>query len=131
MKKTYLNTLTPEEIIKRLKNGEIVKRKTVHDNEIIYKMIDGIIVREDEGCTTLNSFIAIDDQYFEEKRPFMITKTGVYKTRDGRKAYVCNIDDNGDCTFVIEGESRLYYSTKQGSTSDQETEMDIVSEWED
>ena len=37
--KTYLKDLTPEDVIKRLKNGEVV----YGNGSWIYKMIDGII----------------------------------------------------------------------------------------
>lgn len=130
MKKTYLNTLKPEEVIKRLKAGEVVKKSNVD----YWKLIDGIIVMYFHNLRpSIGMDIDLDDVtlYFEEENQFEITGTGVYRTRDGRRAYVCDIDTNGGCTFVIDGMRHfMYHATKQGRCHKNiEYGADIVAKW--
>lgn len=134
MKKTYLNTLTPEEIIKRMKNGEVVKCRS--DN-FIFKMIDGVIVLIDKEDMIINDSMVIDkkdDYYFEEKGQFEITETGVYKTRDGRKAYVYEIEDDPEILYpvmFIADKLEIHVSKNGRYSLLNETVLDIVSKWED
>lgn len=63
----YLKDLTPEEIIKRLKRGEVIKTYYIS-----IKMVDGIIIRfYDNGDYILNDNTYIDrtdnSYYFEEE----------------------------------------------------------------
>ena len=89
MKRIYLNTLTPEETIKRLKNGEVIKSDA---EETIIKMIEGNLVKTfDDGVFILNPYFISTSEfkfYFEEPEEFKVEKAGIYKTRDGRIAYV-------------------------------------------
>lgn len=137
MKKVFLNTLTPEEIIRRLKNGEVIKRED-RGNDLIYRMIDGVIVQKDIWDITIGSSFTVDevdDYYFEEDEPFIITETGVYKTRDGRKAFVYKIKDETDSIYpicyVVEKEDDSILATKQGKYATGETYLDIVAKWEE
>lgn len=135
MKKVFLNTLELEEVIKRLKNGEIVKHKNY---KYIIKMIDNVIVLIDEEDVIIGDSLVIDnenDYYFEENESFKITETGLYKTRNGRKAFVFKIDKDVDdaypVNYVIKNEDYTLSASKQGrNVADHETAMDIVAKWE-
>lgn len=138
-KHVFLNTLTSEEIIKRLKNGEVVKREDRWD-KLIYRMIDGVIVAKDGTDIIIGDTMVIDkedDFYFEEEEePFEITETGVYKTREGKKAFVYEIDEKIDdkypVCYILEKGDNFHSTTKQGKYNiNQETSLDIVSKWED
>lgn len=103
MKKTYLNTLKYDEIIKRLKNGEIIHSDS---EETFIKMVDGICVKIfiNDGACNINPYIVSNSEYryyFEDKEPFAIIKTGKYRTRDGRIAYVSYIE--ASCVGCIDG----------------------------
>lgn len=137
MKKVYLNTLTPEEVIKRLGNGEVIKK--VGDNSTI-SLINGILVRKSGLYAWINDNLCISDNeslyYFEEEESIEITETGVYKTRDGRKAYIFRIDKDEDdaypVVYVVENEAYTLSATKQGkNVIDHETSLDIVAKWEE
>lgn len=135
VKRIYLNKLTPEEVIKRLKNGEVIH---FEGNDLTLKMIDGIIIERGRDCTGFNYAFIVDrnisDYYFEEE-PFEITETGVYKTRDGRKAFVYKISDETNTIYpihyIVEKEDDSILATKQGKYDTGETELDIVAKWED
>lgn len=135
--KTYLKNLTPEEIIKRLKNGEIIKfdeDKTFH-----IKVIDGIICRiVDKNNFVINAVFDNENFYFETEEPFKIKKIGLYKTRGGRKVFVSDISVNTDRTYkisgIIEGDTLSSNWTVYGSaveSGDYESADDIISKWED
>lgn len=101
MKKIYLNTLKPEEIIKRLKNGEIIHNE---GSASTIKMIDGVIVEVYETYITFNQGFTVDatdDLYFEEEEKFEIKETGLYKTRDGRLAFVSSIKDINKNSYPV------------------------------
>lgn len=108
MKKIYLNTLKTEEIIKRLKAGEVIKIDGDQLFEI--KCIDGVVCSFDGPAKRINTSVVIDDHddfYFEgADDPFKITETGVYKTKDGRRAFICEVREH--IVFgMIEGISAL------------------------
>lgn len=130
MKKTYLSTLEPEEIIKRLKNGEVI-----NDEESIstIKMIDGVIVKEYAQEMTFNyafTVDSVDDYYFEEEEKFEITETGLYKTREGGRVFISAIEDYA--FGIVEGEKirRDWYLTGRFGEG-LKSRIDIVSKWED
>ena len=104
MKKIYLNTLTPEEIIKSLKNGEVIKTP---NGEL--KIIDGILTKlYYDGDFTINIDFYVDPEsknensYFEEQEEFKIEKTGLYKTRNGKTAFVSFIGEE-DIYGMVDG----------------------------
>ncbi len=131
--KIYLNKLTFEEIIKRLKGGEVVKIKDSND---FYKMVDGIIFKYIGEYRIVTCEIHIDEPYyyFEEEKPFEITETGLYKTRDGRKAFVYRVDRTTifSVEYVIENDI-CRSATKYGFNllGNTESNLDIVSKWEE
>lgn len=135
-KKIYLNTLKDEEVIKRLKNGEVIH---IEKNSYKIKMIDGMIVEKLEDCTVFGISFTVDstnDFYFEEEEPFEITQLGFYKTRDGRKAYISYIDknivDRENVFGIIEGEPSPRRWFKYGRyDTNEKTKYDIIDKWED
>lgn len=136
MTRTYLKDLKPEEVVRRLKNGEKVYIKG--DGDFYYKMIDGVICEYDGnivdiGCSILINATNRDLLYFEteDKKPFQITHTGLYKTRDGRKAFIKFI--GGMANGVIEGQDGYNAWSLQGWHYDLscKDDVDIVSEWSD
>jgi hypothetical protein len=132
--KTYIKNLTPEEIIKRLKNGEIVK---IENSKEYFKMIDGVVCRFfDYGDIGIGSvlFKEPDDVYFETEEPFEIKETGFYMTRACAKVYVNSIDENRKKVIggVIEWEDKYFYWNKNGVyCSGREDAKDIIGKWKD
>lgn len=138
MKKTYLNTLKPKEIIKRLKSGEVVKFNGWASKEFTIRMIDGVLVGIDEDEIQIGDSILIEknikDYYFEEEvyeEPFKITGAGLYKTHDGRKVFISHIKE-GCCTGLIEGCNNSSQWQDDGKFFTRGScQIDIVSKWED
>lgn len=140
--KTYLKDLTIEEIIKRLKNGEVIK---IEYNKGYYKMIDGIICRfyEDGDVGVGDMFYKKPkDAYFETEEPFEIKETGFYKTRDGSKVYISWIkyyNDNGMCSSsdefvcygIFENGDNVFTWNIFGKSNSNSDKLDIISKWED
>lgn len=140
--KKYLKEFSYKEVIDKLQNGEVIYHDVDEDTEVPYKffMYNGVLCWEDEskdihvgislGITELNK-----QCYFNgDDNPFEITETGLYKTRDGRRAFVSYAD--GDTHYsrkgVIEGEFEEFSWTKKGYEYDNEIHnTDIVSKWED
>ena len=84
-----------------------------------------------------NKELLLDDWviYGELKKPFEVSHTGLYKTRDGRKAFVSYIDQHSStyaiCGIIV-GERNSNLWTRSGRTwTVEETPEDIVAEWED
>ena len=130
--KTYLKDLTLEEIIKRLKNGEIVK---VENSKEYFKMIDGVVCRFfDYGNIGISSvlFTEPDDVYFETEEPFEIKEAGLYKTRDGRKVFVSKIYDDY-ILGLVDGDKELMSWNLNGFVFNDEREdnQNIIGKWED
>ena len=130
--KTYLKDLTPEEIIKRLKNGEIVKIK---DSKEYFKMIDGVICRffsyGDVGIGSL-LYTEPDDVYFETEEPLTFEQGKFYKTREGKKAYISRITT----TYIygiITGKTSMdtWHLNGMHWHNGDKHKNDIISKWED
>ena len=127
--KRYLKT--PEEVIKALKEGKVVKSKNVK-----YRLIDGIICsfHEEYGrkmWTVCNSISEYEKAYIDEPEPFKIEVGKWYETRDHQKArcfkvnpglYFFTIDNVGNFNTLTNGN---YYI--QGKTSN----LDIIGPWEE
>lgn len=127
MKRIYLNTLAPEEIIKRLKNGEVVHIDGSDSNT--FKMIDGVVCSCYNGkpyCIGVGLDVEDDDYFFEDAEPFKIEKTGKFKTRDGRIAFVAVVNDDY-CYGMICGDAGSKMWRIDGKwTSSEDTENDLV-----
>ena len=132
--KTYLKDLTPDEVIIRLKAGEVVKHEKGNYEK---KWIDGIICTIfNAGGFVINDCLGCDESaYFETPDELKLEVGKKYKTRDNRTVFIYNFDEKLDYPFcgVIMGTSdccynwgkngRFYYS--------EETEDDLISEWSD
>ena len=136
--KTYLKDLTPEEIIKRMKNGEVIKIK---DCEDYLKMIDGVLCRfYSSGDVGFGAVIYRDpnDVYFETEEPFKIEDIGFYKTRNKRKVFISSILGK-NFIGIVTGETNAFKWTDKGEIlttgKDKNFEtidsnLDIISKWE-
>lgn len=129
MKKVYLET--PEAVIKALKEGKEVR----DDNNYSFKIVDGFIISTDE-----NEFFVGDNissgykPYILEEEPFKIEVGKFYKTRDGRKAFVCANTYTGLCWVVIidsSAEGTFCYTVDGKFCPGEENEKDLVAPWEE
>ena len=130
--KTYLKDLTPEEIIKRLKNGEVVKIE--HSGSYI-KMIDGITVRfYPLHKPYINATINLDDKdfYFETEEPLTFEEGKFYKTREGKKAYISRITTTYFYGIITGKTSLDTWNLKGMHWYDKSPHKnDLISKWED
>lgn len=135
MKKIPLTDLQPNEIIKRLKAGEILKE---------FKSKTHIKVINDVICTFYeNGDISINDNlifnikgeslmYFEEPEELKLEVGKCYRTRDERKAFVsCYIADIDRYIGIICGDKSVITWSPKGLCSRDNSDKDIVSEWSD
>lgn len=130
--KIYLKDLTPEEVIQRLKNGEVVK---IEDRETYISMIDGIIV---EFCPFnkpyINPPINLDDDrfYFETEEPLTFEEGKFYKTREGKKAYISKITTTR-FYGIITGKTSLDTWNLEGMHWYDKSphKNDLISKWEE
>lgn len=140
--KTYLKDLKLNEVIKRLKNGEVIKDERSDDT---IKYYDGMICRLFKNGTYLISTTIPSDPdfpyYFEEDH-FEIKETGFYKTRDGSKVYISWIkyyNDNGMCASsdefvcygIFENGDNVFTWNVFGKSNLNSDKLDIISKWED
>jgi hypothetical protein len=66
-----------------------------------------------------------------DDKPLKLEAGKLYRTRDGRKAFVSNIDDKG-CATLIEGISNLNFMWRDGSLDkDGEHPYDLISLWDE
>lgn len=124
--KKYLDDLKPEEVIARLKQGEILKSE---DGTTIYEYIEGFIVGNDKDNFCINPCIAsygcIDRLYFDMPEPELKIEVGkFYQTRGGKRAYVFAQNSEGKYNVAIEGGEAYsvfnggYYSEKEETDKD-------------
>lgn len=132
MKKVYLKDLQPDEVIRRLRAGEVVKDEK--SKEII-KMIEGILSNVSPfGNIRLNIILnpLCPDYYFEEPEELKLEVGKCYRTRDGRKAFISNIYEDKSCLGVISGEKKFYQWHDNGKfLGELENNTDLISEWSD
>lgn len=134
--KKYICEMAPEEVAKLLQEGKIIKDFT---SDAEYKLINGLLYNS--NTKSLGGSIYLDDKvlYFEIeeetiKEHFEITETGLYKTRDGSRAFVAYIEDVGPYPVKgkIEGTSEEFSWTRKGFNIDNEIfNTDIISKWEE
>lgn len=99
MTRTYLKDLSPEEVIAKLNNGEVVYTEDSKGKGFSYKMIDGVLVAFDESKDTVSgynrSLYVTDKAYFEDDHTNIKVKQGHwYRTRDEQAVYI--YEDIGD-----------------------------------
>ena len=129
MEKVYLET--PEEVIKALKDGKEVRDKYGS----ICKLVDGIIISKLNNFFEIGKPIrSVNKPYILEEEPLKIEVGKFYKTRDGRKAFVCANTYTGLCWVVIIDSSadRTFCCTVDGMfCPGEENEKDLVAPWEE
>lgn len=118
------------ELKEHLKKGGKIKRYSWEEGEWI-KLIGNTFVDEDGVEFPFSPTDALYCSWEVYKEPFKITRTGLYKTRDGRKVFISRIN-NARCVAsgVIENECIVRCWPSEGSVDD-ETASDIVAEWKD
>lgn len=127
--KKYIKYMTPEEIVKRLNDGEIIK----DDNtEKYFKMIDGQICHLGKYYCVIGTKIRTDKQYyFETEESTEIKETGLYKTRDGRKAFVSKIYETYILGIIENEEEMISWNLKGSVSENRQNNQDIIGKWED
>ena len=122
---------TIAELKEHLENGGKIRRPSWRKGNYIF--IDDDELTEVEGSYFSSRALLFDDwEIYEE--PFEITHTGLYKTRDGREAFVGTIENNAlyPIKGFIEGDKNITCWAKNGKNWDSENEADdIVSKKED
>lgn len=133
MIKIYLNTL--EETTKALQDGKVVY---VNNDVNQFKLINGIVCGFNRGGKLgVNASIPFGHSYIYtyEPEPLNLEVGKFYKTRDGRKAFICAIVDDDQYPFsaVREGDVNTYPLTKTGKLypDDGQSDLDIVDYWGD
>ncbi len=137
--KTYIKNLTPEEIIKRLKNGEILY--PVNPDYHI-KMIDGVICEFYNNelqfiNTQIGSVYRPDsnegfDYYFETEESLTFEEGKFYKTREGKKAYISRITTTYIYGIITGKTSLDTWNLKGMHWYDKSPHKnDLISKWED
>lgn len=136
MKKVYLKDLTPDEVIRRLKAGEVLK--TI-DEDTEMKIVEGLLCSfYKDGSFTINGDFHIDKDldkyyYFEEPEELKLEDGKCYKTRDGHCA-ICHYIDKKDnmfpYKFVVVGEYVAFSTNEDGRLyKNTEDKLDLISEW--
>lgn len=99
MNKVYLKDLSPEVVIKKLEDGEVVHTEDSKGKEYSYKMIKGVIVAYDESKGTVSgynrSLYVTDKAYFETNYGCVKAIVGHwYRTRDGETVFIYRINSS-------------------------------------
>ena len=126
--KKYL--ITPEEVIKALKEGKEVKT----DGSYRYKMIDGVICSLFDKGWVIGSAIDDDEEpYIEEVEPLQIEVGKFYKTKGDKKAYVYHQYGNGLFRAVCEDYTNSYCidDTGEYTSYPKLDKLNLVSLWEE
>lgn len=138
MKKTYLKDLTPEEVIRRLQAGEVLRED---DSKIKIKLVEGMICSYfSNGSVLINDSVLFDDNtkedfYFETTDKLKLEVGKCYKTRSGKKAFICHKVNESDC-FVgtVAGERNNGFLQEwdiHGNKDMDDNDLDLISEWSD
>ena len=132
--KTYLKDLTPEEVIRRLKTGEVLKED---DSKTITKLVDGVWCTYcQNGAIVLNDDFILDSDarqynYFETPDELKLEVGKCYKTRDGRKAFVYKYDNPVFQGVLVESDGLLSWGKDGRVFISREDDLDLISEWSD
>lgn len=129
--KTYLKDLTPEEVIRRFKAGEVAKNSL---NQEVF-IIDGVFCeRVKDNKFNINiSLFHCENFYFETPDELKPEVGKCYKTRDGRKAFISYVaKDDEMCFGCIQDDNTVTSWHKNGSFFAEEIDnLDLISEWSD
>lgn len=126
--KQYLEDLKPEEVIARLKQGEILKSE---NGTTTYEYIEGFIVGNDKDNFCINpciaSFSCIDRLYFDMPEPEMVIEVGkFYQTRNGLKAYAYTSAAENRIAVVVEKEIPYTVSINGYVSDESENDLDLI-----
>lgn len=131
--KTYLKDLAPDEVIRKLKAGEVL---TDEQNNGKIKYIDGVLCYFcANGVIEYNvKFYSQSDYYFETPDELKLEVGKCYKTRDGRKAFISSYNSSTKyfkgavidfLNLAVWTENALYLYASE------ESNLDLISEWSD
>lgn len=133
MIKVYLNTL--EETTKALQDGKVVY---VNNDGNQFKLINGIVCRFNRGGKLeINPSIPVEHSYIYTYEPEQLKlEVGkFYKTRDGKKAFICAFVDDDQYPFSVarEGDVDTYPVTNTGKLylDEGQSDSDIIDYWRD
>ena len=135
IKKIYMNTLEPKEILSRLSKGEEI-HYVVDSDHFIYRIEEGIFCRFKAGTNEILIRPALlsndEERYFEEEAD-LISEPGLYRTQLDKKVFVSDIIEHaGVCHGIIEGTCKAttwYLNGQRHKTY--LTDDDIVDVWKD
>ena len=123
-----LNNLQPEEVIRRLKQGEILKNSGGDTIE----MVDGVFVKRIGRDWAVGYLVwNTDYYYFEDPDPELELEIGrFYRTRADKKAFVFSKNAEGKYCVVVENE--MPYSVYVGGcfSNEEESDKDLVEPYE-
>ena len=128
--KTYLKDLTPEEIIRRLKAGEVVKNE---QSKNIIKYIDDVLCNFCENGTVeynTNFWICNCSYYFETTDELKLQEGKRYKTRGGYMAFLAEYGEDSYFYGSVKGYCIGFHWRCDGK-HDSKSSFDIVAEWSD
>lgn len=136
IKKIYIKTLLPEEVIKRLLKGEEI-HYIENSDHFIYRIEEGLLCRFKAGTNEViigTAFLSYDEtMYFEEEAADLISEPGLYRTQAGNKVFVSDIIEHaGVCHGIMEGTCKAttwYLNGQRHKTY--LTDDDIVDVWKD
>lgn len=131
--KTYIRDLKFDEVLERLKKGEVIKNEVTGDT---IKYYDGILCRfYKAGSYTMGATITNDpafSYYFETKEPFSLEVDKFYKTKDNKKAYI--YEKNGKYSFGVvlgHGCCSWHNDTKEVCYKKGDDSLKIADIWEE
>ena len=129
--KKYL--MTPEEVIKALKEGKEVKS----GGTCCYKMIDGVICVSGRNGWCIGTHINdAEAPYIEEAEPLKFEVGKFYKDREGEKWLCAFIGSEKLCypiklIFQKNGNEMLVTFEGKYNINNQISKNDIIGEWEE
>lgn len=146
--KKYLKDLTPDEVIRRLKDGEVVRYNGVDAQT---KYIDGVLCNVyTDKLFSINSTISVYRHctaYFEIPDEIVFDIGKKYKTRDGQQVYLnihyLDTEEWGGYFFNDKdlylwdrngkflGDENNNCWDKDGNFCDNTEKLDIIAEWSD
>ena len=131
--KTYLKDLTPEEVIRRLKAGEVLKED---DSKTITKLVEGVwCTYYQNGSIGLNDGFNLDSDarqyyYFETPDELKLQEGKRYKTRGGYMAFLAEYGEDSYFYGSVKGYCIGFHWRCDGK-HDSKSSFDIVAEWGD
>lgn len=100
--KQYLKDMTIKEIATSLINGDVIYDDKKSD--ISYKLVNYVIYKVCDGHrkALFNIYEILIGLHFKIKDEFKITKSGLYRTKDGRKVFISCLQ-NDIAYGIVEG----------------------------